>query len=200
MWHWHAWNTKPTNSVPALRSRKRARWRAGRQPRVRAHAPSCSRTYSPRRSSASPLAAGNGAAGPFFRYSVFMLALLLGMLAWTCFAESQTEAIALLREVAEVANTGQSWHIEGSMEESGTHRQPASFTLVMRSNNQTRFQQIGGSTPVTIVSGSGGGLGLFPATQSLQNTQIPRRPCLLSNCWRLEVDAGWSQVADRRRT
>lgn len=45
-----------------------------------------------------------------------------------------------------------------------------------------------------------GGLGLFPATQSLQNTQIPRRPCLLSSCWRLEVDAGWSQVAGRRRT
>lgn len=64
---------------------------------------------------------------------------------------------ALLREVAEVAYTAQSWHIEGSMEESGTHCQPASFTLVMRSNNQTRFQQIGGSTPVTIVCGSGGG-------------------------------------------
>ena len=105
-----------------------------------------------------------------------MLALLLGMLAWTCFAESQTEAIALLREVAEVANTGQSWHIEGSMEESGTHRQPASFTLVMRSNNQTRFQQIGGSTPVTIVCGSGGDWVYSPPLNRYRTLRSPDDP------------------------
>ena len=84
-----------------------------------------------------------------------MLVLLLGMLAWTCFAESQTDAAALLREVAEAANSAQSWHIEGSIEESFTH-QPASFSLVMCSNNEACFQQIGGFTPVTIVCGSGG--------------------------------------------
>jgi TonB family protein len=85
-----------------------------------------------------------------------MLVLLLAMLAWTSSAETHTDAATLLREVAEAAKGAQSWHIEGSIEESGTHRQPASFTLVMRSNNQTRFEQIGGSTPVTIVCGSGG--------------------------------------------
>ena len=83
-----------------------------------------------------------------------MLVLLLAMLAWTSSAETHADAASLLREVAETANSAQSWRIEGSIEESGTHR-PASFTLVMRAN-QTRFQQIGGSTPVTIVCSSGG--------------------------------------------
>jgi hypothetical protein len=67
-----------------------------------------------------------------------MLVLLLAMLAWTSSAETHTDAATLLREVAEAANSAQSWHIEGSIEESGTHT-TASFTLVMRSNNQTRF-------------------------------------------------------------
>jgi TonB family protein len=104
-----------------------------------------------------------------------MLVLLLAMIAWTSSAETHADAASLLREVAEAATSAQSWHIEGSIEESGTHG-TASFTLVMRSNNQTRFEQIGGSTPVTIVCGSGGTWIYSPPLNRYRTLSSPEDP------------------------
>jgi len=74
------------------------------------------------------------------------------MLVSCAFSQSRNDASALIKSVADTANSTKTWRIEGSMEDSGYSRSyPGTFTLSLRAPVEARFQQIGGMTPAIIV-------------------------------------------------
>jgi len=77
----------------------------------------------------------------------FLLSLMLVSCA---FSRGRNDGSALIQAVTDTAKMAKTWRIEGSIEDS-RYVQPATFTLVMRSPREVRFQQIGGATPAVIV-------------------------------------------------
>jgi TonB family protein len=77
--------------------------------------------------------------------------VLLSLILVSCaFSRGRNDASALIQAVADGANSAKSWRIEGSIEDS-SHSRSATFTLLMRTPVEVKFQQIGGSTPAVIV-------------------------------------------------
>ena len=81
---------------------------------------------------------------------MLMLIVLALLVATAGFAQTSKDASTLVREVSESALMTKSWIIEGSIKYSALP-EIATFTLAMRSPKESRFDQIGGETPSTII-------------------------------------------------
>jgi TonB family protein len=79
-----------------------------------------------------------------------MKVALLLVMASTSLAQTEPDAAALLRDLADSIRSSDAWRIEGSVEYFDS-RGTASFVLLQRSPTESRFEQTGGPIPATVV-------------------------------------------------